>query len=156
MKGMGAVTNQLNSLNKETIVDATLQLRRPPNAQSPRCYHQLRATRIRLGVTVGEMATRLGISPSEVWRQEAPESDLHLSNFNDWSQALAVPVFELLIEQQEQMELVSIPPARLMEMAALADQMALTSKQAQDPGCANLATRLSTQLQQLSAQRDRE
>lgn len=121
-----------------------------------RPLHRLREHRNRLGLSVGEVAMRMGISPSLVWIQESPESDVTLTTLTEWSKALKLPVSELLVEHHDGMELVEIQRQRLSAMLELVHQMVDTSEEGQDSACVNLATRLATQIEQLSQQRSFE
>ena len=64
----------------------------------PKNLHRLAAARRSKGITCEELARRLSMSPQEVQSHENSELDLQVSLLMRWSQALGVPVSELIIE----------------------------------------------------------
>jgi transcriptional regulator with XRE-family HTH domain len=73
--------------------------------QQPRCrfLHRIATVRRQQQVSLRNVARRLGLSLTEVRRQERPESDLTLSQLLRWQQILDVPVAELLVEAEGQL-----------------------------------------------------
>jgi transcriptional regulator with XRE-family HTH domain len=72
--------------------------------QQPRRFlHRIANVRQQQQVSLRNVARRLGLSLTEVRRQERPESDLTLSQLLCWQQILEVPVAELLVEAEGQL-----------------------------------------------------
>jgi transcriptional regulator with XRE-family HTH domain len=60
--------------------------------------HRIAEVRQQQGVTLRNVARRLGMSLPVVRRQEQGDCDLRLSDLHRWQQVLEVPVAELLVE----------------------------------------------------------
>ena len=78
--GMGGVRNHVPSPKKHVVL------------------HRLATVRRQMGISRRSMARRLGISVAEVKSQEETGGDLPLAALYQWSEALDVPVSELLNE----------------------------------------------------------
>ena len=82
----------------------------PTSSPAPdRPLHRLGEVRRRERITRRKVAQHLGISISEVERQEQPSSDMLLSDLRRWQKALGVPVAELLDDADGELS----PPVRL-------------------------------------------
>jgi transcriptional regulator with XRE-family HTH domain len=68
-----------------------------------RGLHRIAAVRQQQQVSLRNAARRLGLSLTDVRRQELPDSDLTLSQLLRWQQVLEVPVGELLVEAEGQL-----------------------------------------------------
>jgi len=60
--------------------------------------HRVSEVRRQQGVTLRNVARRLGIPLPVVRRQEQPDCDLRISDLLRWQEVLEVPVAELLVE----------------------------------------------------------
>jgi transcriptional regulator with XRE-family HTH domain len=76
---------------------------------SRRCLHRLGEVRRREKFTYRRVARCLGVSVSEVKRQEEQSSDLSLSELYRWQAVLGVPLGDLLREPEYELS----PPVRL-------------------------------------------
>ena len=65
---------------------------------SLRVFHRIAEVRRLQGVTLRNVARRLGLSLPVVRRQEQADCDLRISDLHRWQQVLDVPVAELLVE----------------------------------------------------------
>ncbi len=72
--------------------------RRKPGLPDEDCIHRLAEIRRREGISVRAMARRLGITSSEVRRQERSFTDIPLRVLADWAAALRMPVAELVAD----------------------------------------------------------
>jgi transcriptional regulator with XRE-family HTH domain len=82
----------------------------PTNAPAPeRRLHRLGQVRQREQITRRKVAQRLGISISDVQKQEQPSTDMLLSDLYRWQKALGVPITELLDDQESELS----PPVEL-------------------------------------------
>ena len=122
-----------------------------PDSSPTKPLHRLREMRVAKGLSVGQMAIRLRVSPAEIWAQEDPEYDPSLTEIRRWSQALDVPMHELLIENQNQMDLVCVTSHQLSKMTVLAGNMQTDS--CADSATMNLLSRLTQQLDELRSAR---
>ncbi len=66
--------------------------------RSSACYHRIADVRRQQGVTLRNVARRLGIPLPVVRRQEQADCDLRVSDLLRWQEVLEVPVAELLVE----------------------------------------------------------
>lgn len=69
--------------------------------KSRRRLHRIAAVRHQQGVTLRNVARRLGLPLPVVRRQEEADCDLRLSELHCWQQVLEVPVSELIVEGDE-------------------------------------------------------
>ena len=69
--------------------------------RSRRRLHRIADVRQRQGVTLRNVARRLGMPLQVVRRQEASDCDMRLSELHRWQQVLEVPIAELLVEGDE-------------------------------------------------------
>lgn len=89
--------------------------------RQPKKLQRIAEVRQRQGVTLRNVARRLGIEMSVVRRQELPDSDLRLSELMQWQSVLEVPIAELLVEGDGQLSgpvLERSRMVRLMKTAA--------------------------------------
>ena len=109
----------------------------PPKARSRRRahkrLHRLATVRQQQGVTLRNVARRLGLDMAEVRRQEQEQSDLRISELLDWQEVLEVPIAELLVEGEGQLSGPVLERSRMVKLmktaAALRDQTAGTATQ---------------------------
>ena len=81
-----------------------------------RNYHRIAEVRRRQGVTLRNVARRLGIEMSVVRRQEQPDCDLRLSDLQRWQEVLEVPVAELLEEGEGQLSGPVLERSRMVKL----------------------------------------
>jgi len=107
---------------------APQRLRRRPVGGNPgsgrsrsRRLHRIEEVRQQQGVTLRNVARRLGIEMTVIRRQEQPETDLRISDLLRWQQVLDVPLADLLEEGEGQLSgpvLARSRMVRLMKTAA--------------------------------------
>jgi transcriptional regulator with XRE-family HTH domain len=78
--------------------------------------HRIAEVRQRQGVTLRNVARRLGISLPVVRRQEQSDCDLRLSDLHRWQQVLDVPVAELLVEGEGQLSGPVLERSRMVKL----------------------------------------
>lgn len=83
---------------------------RPPR------YHRIADVRRRQGVTLRNVARRLGLTLPTIRRQEQSDYDLRLSELQRWQQALDVPVAELLVEGEGQLSGPVLERSRMVKL----------------------------------------
>jgi transcriptional regulator with XRE-family HTH domain len=82
----------------------------PTNPPPPDAHlHRLAEVRRREQITRYKVSQVLGVSVTEVARQEQPASDMLLSNLRRWQKALGVPLAELVDESEGELS----PPVQL-------------------------------------------
>jgi transcriptional regulator with XRE-family HTH domain len=86
----------------------------PRNASSP--LHRVADVRRRQGVTLRNVARRLGVPLAVVRRQEQADCDLRLSELHRWQQVLDVPVAELLVESEGQLSGPVLERSRMVKL----------------------------------------
>ena len=91
-----------------------------PTPRQQRCQqsslHRISEVRQRQGVTLRNVARRLGVSLPLVRRQEQPDCDLRLSELLRWQQVLEVPVAELLVEGEGQLSGPVLERSRMVKL----------------------------------------
>ena len=96
-----------------------------------RRLHRIAEVRRQQGVTLRNVARRLGMSLPVVRRQEEADCDLRLSDLLRWQQVLDVPVAELLVEADDQLSGPVLERSRMVKLmktaAALRDRTAGTT-----------------------------
>jgi transcriptional regulator with XRE-family HTH domain len=105
--------------------------------------HRIAEVRQQQGVTLRNVARRLGIPLPVVRRQERPDSDLRLSELLRWQEVLEVPVAELLVEGDGQL---SGPVLARSRMVKLMKTVAAIREQSQDPGIMRMVSMLVDQV----------
>ena len=78
--------------------------------------HRIAEVRQRQGVTIRNVARRLGLEMSLVRRQEQPDSDLRLSEVMLWQSVLEVPIAELLVEGEGQLSGPVLERSRMVKL----------------------------------------
>ena len=78
--------------------------------------HRIAEVRQRQGVTLRNVARRLGASLPAVRRQEQADCDLRLSDLHRWQQVLDVPVAELLVEGEGQLSGPVLERSRMVKL----------------------------------------
>lgn len=78
--------------------------------------HRLAEVRRQQGVTLRNVARRLGLEMQVVRRQEQPESDLRVSELLMWQQVLEVPLAELLVEGEGQLSGPILERSRMVKL----------------------------------------
>ena len=81
-----------------------------------RGFHRIAEVRRQQGVTLRNVARRLGIEMGVVRRQEHPEADLRISDLLLWQQVLEVPVAELLVEGEGQLSGPVLERSRILKL----------------------------------------
>ncbi len=84
-------------------------------------FHKISDVRQRQGVTLRNVARRLGMEMAVIRKQEKPDSDLRISDLLRWQQVLDVPLAELLEDGEDQLSgpvLVRSRMLKLMKTAA--------------------------------------
>lgn len=79
-------------------------------------YHRIAEVRRRQGVTLRNVARRLGLSLPVVRRQECADSDLRLSDLQRWQEVLEVPIAELLVEGEGQLSGPVLERSRMVKL----------------------------------------
>ena len=101
-----------------------------PAARPRPALHRIGDVRRQQGVTLRNVARRLGVSLSVVRRQEEPDCDLRLSDLLRWQEVLEVPVAELLVESEGQLSGPVLARSRMVKLmktaAALRERTAGT------------------------------
>lgn len=87
-----------------------------PAPRPQRKLHRIAEVRQQQGVTLRNVARRLGIELSVVRRQEQPDCDLRLSDLQRWQQVLEVPVSELLVEGEGQLSGPVLERSRMVKL----------------------------------------
>jgi transcriptional regulator with XRE-family HTH domain len=105
--------------------------------------HRIAEVRQQQGVTLRNVARRLGLPLPVVRRQERPDSDLRLSELLRWQEVLEVPVAELLVEGEGQL---SGPVLARSRMVKLMKTAAAIRDRSRDPGVARMVTMLVEQI----------
>ena len=78
--------------------------------------HRIAHVRRQQGVTLRNVARRLGIALAVVRRQEQPDCDLRISDLHRWQQVLEVPVAELLVEGDGQLSGPVLERSRMVKL----------------------------------------
>lgn len=79
-------------------------------------YHRIEEVRRRQGVTLRNVARRLGLPLTAVRRQECADCDLRLSDLQRWQEVLEVPVAELLVEGEGQLSGPVLERSRMVKL----------------------------------------
>ncbi|MFM7107921.1 MAG: helix-turn-helix domain-containing protein [Planctomycetaceae bacterium] len=87
-----------------------------PSAPRGRRLHRIAEVRHRQGVTLRNVARRLGMPLPLVRRQEACDADLRLSDLHRWQQVLDVPIAELLVEGDDQLSGPVLERSRMVKL----------------------------------------
>ena len=105
--------------------------------------HRIADVRRQQGVTLRNVARRLGVSLPLVRRQEQPDCDLRLSDLLRWQQVLEVPVAELLVEGEGQL---SGPVLERSRMVKLMKTAAAIRERSREPAIVRMVEMLVDQV----------
>ncbi len=101
--------------------------RNPGSRSRGRQLHRIADVRRQQGVTLRNVARRLGIEMAVIRRQELPESDLRISDLLRWQQVLDVPLAELVEEGEGQLSGPVLARSRMVKLmktaAAIREQV---------------------------------
>ena len=106
-------------------------------------FHRIAEVRRQQGVTLRNVARRLGIPLPVVRRQEQADCDLRLSDLFRWQEVLEVPVAELLVEGEGQL---SGPVLERSRMVKLMKTVAAIRERSRDPAVARMVAMLVEQI----------
>ena len=95
---------------------ASAQRRQREPLRSQRRMHRIADVRHRQGVTLRNVARRLGVEMAVVRRQEQPECDLRISEVMRWQEVLEVPIAELLVEGDGQLSGPVLERSRMVKL----------------------------------------
>jgi transcriptional regulator with XRE-family HTH domain len=106
-------------------------------------YHRIAEVRRQQGVTLRNVARRLGIPLPVVRRQEQADCDMRLSELLRWQEVLEVPVAELLVEGDDQL---SGPVLERSRMVKLMKTVAAIRERSRDSSVARMVDMLVEQI----------
>lgn len=106
-------------------------------------YHRIADVRRQQGVTLRNVARRLGIPLPVVRRQEQADCDMRLSELLRWQEVLEVPIAELLVEGDGQL---SGPVLARSRMVKLMKTAAAIRERSRDPSISRMVTMLVDQI----------
>ena len=78
--------------------------------------HRLSEVRQQQGVTLRNVARRIGVDMATVRQQEQPDSDLRISELLQWQEVLEVPIAELLVEGDGQLSGPVLERSRMVKL----------------------------------------
>ena len=87
-----------------------------PGVRPTKALHRIAEVRQRQGVTLRNVARRLGLEMSVVRRQEQPDCDVRVSDLMKWQEVLEVPVSELLVEAEGQLSGPVLERSRMVKL----------------------------------------
>jgi len=127
-----------------TDVLETLEESGPCNHNpSRKTFHRIADVRRQQGVTLRNVARRLGMSLPLVRRQEQADCDLRISDLLRWQQVLEVPVAELLVEGENAL---SGPVLERARMVKLMKTVAAIRERSRDSDIARMVDMLVEQI----------
>ena len=106
-------------------------------------FHRIETVRKRQGMSLRSVARRLGIKVRQVLDEEDETADLSLSSLYAWSQALEVPLMELLIEAGSEL---STPVSQRARMIRVMKTVAAIRQESDMNAIQRLAERLYSDL----------
>lgn len=106
-------------------------------------YHRIADVRRQQGVTLRNVARRLGIPLPVVRRQEQADCDMRLSELLRWQEVLEVPIAELLVEGDGQL---SGPVLARSRMVKLMKTAAAIRERSRDPSISRMVAMLIEQI----------
>jgi transcriptional regulator with XRE-family HTH domain len=106
-------------------------------------FHRIAEVRRLQGVTLRNVARRLGLPLPVVRRQEQADCDLQISELMRWQEVLEVPVAELLVEGEGQL---SGPVLERSRMVKLMKTVAAIRERSQDPSVSRMVSMLVEQI----------
>jgi transcriptional regulator with XRE-family HTH domain len=116
---------------------------RREEAREGTSYHRIAEVRRQQGVTLRNVARRLGIPLPVVRRQEQADCDMRLSELLRWQEVLEVPVAELLVEGDGQL---SGPVLARSRMVKLMKTAAAIRERSHDPSIERMVAMLVEQI----------
>ncbi|MDX1964265.1 MAG: helix-turn-helix transcriptional regulator [Pirellulales bacterium] len=111
-----------------------------------RALHRLAEVREQQGVTLRNMARRMGCDVKTIRAQEHPRSDISLSVLYAWQQVLEVPVMELLVDDDAPL---SAPVMKRAQLVKLMKTAAAIQEKADNNSIRRLVAMLMEQLQEI-------
>jgi len=94
---------------------------------SQKTFHKISDVRQRQGVTLRNVARRLGVEMAVIRKQEKPDSDLRISDLLRWQRVLDVPLAELLEDGEDQLSGPVLARSRMVKLmktaAAIREQV---------------------------------
>ncbi len=105
--------------------------------------HRIAEVRAQQGISLRAISRRTGIDVRDLKQQEAPESDLSLSELYRWQQALEVPVEHLLVDHDGEL---SEPIQSRAAMVKIMKTVVALTEVASSPRVVRLATMLREQM----------
>jgi acyl-CoA synthetase (AMP-forming)/AMP-acid ligase II len=87
-----------------------------PSSREAKQLHRIAEVRQRQGVTLRNVARRLGMALPQARRQEQPDSDLRITDLHRWQEVLEVPVAELLVEGDGQLSGPVLERSRMVKL----------------------------------------
>lgn len=87
-----------------------------PSSHEAKQLHRIAEVRQRQGVTLRNVARRLGMALPQARRQEQPDSDLRITDLHRWQEVLEVPVAELLVEGDGQLSGPVLERSRMVKL----------------------------------------
>ena len=122
--------------------DSTVREERDSDRNNP-AYHRIADVRRQQGVTLRNVARRLGVPLPVVRRQEQSDCDMRLSELLRWQEVLEVPVAELLVEGDGQL---SGPVLARSRMVKLMKTAAAIRERSRDPSITQMVAMLVEQI----------
>ena len=95
--------------------DSAVREERDSDRNNP-AYHRIADVRRQQGVTLRNVARRLGVPLPVVRRQEQSDCDMRLSELLRWQEVLEVPVAELLVEGDGQLSGPVLARSRMVKL----------------------------------------
>ena len=122
--------------------DSAVREERDSDRNNP-AYHRIADVRRQQGVTLRNVARRLGVPLPVVRRQEQSDCDMRLSELLRWQEVLEVPVAELLVEGDGQL---SGPVLARSRMVKLMKTAAAIRERSRDPSITQMVAMLVEQI----------
>jgi transcriptional regulator with XRE-family HTH domain len=91
-------------------------LKSRPTVRQQKRFHRLAEVRQQQGVTLRNVARRLGVEISVVRRQEQEDCDVRISDLLGWQEVLEVPIAELLVEADSQLSGPVLERSRMVKL----------------------------------------
>jgi transcriptional regulator with XRE-family HTH domain len=113
------------------------------NANGKRSLHRLAAVRHQQGISVRNLARRLGCDIAAVRAQEEETTDLSLTVLYAWQKVLEVPVAELLVDSDAPL---SPPVMQRAQMVKVMKTVAAIVEKAESPAIKRMLQMLCNQL----------
>lgn len=114
--GHGSRQAELNEADAPLGRGGDRQVEREIPSRPKRGLHRIAAVRRQQGVTLRNVARRLGTEIGVVRRQEQDDCDLRISDVLLWQQVLEVPIAELLVEGEGQLSGPVLERSRMVKL----------------------------------------